>query len=231
MSSDPTTPDGDRSEVVVPLRPSMPSSEDVSAYLPPNDAAAEARQLEALAAPKGVPSPELVARLKQLNDAEEAAFTGTPSPWVNGGGAAGLDKTALPSATRPIEAAAVEPAPQALRKPRLALRWAIAAVAAVVVPVVVTIVVMRGEKEKPPSVAPVAEASGPRATSVGMGKPEPRATASGDADAGIDASAAPELKPLKRFPKAPGSSSSAVPAVSVTATANPAPTVSPDLLQ
>lgn len=217
MSSKPPTADGDQEGVPITGQASERSA--------PNDEAAE---LEALAEPKGVPSPELIARLKQLNDADEAAFAGKASPWANGGGAAGIDRAALPSAARPSEAAGEEQAAPASRTPALPVRRILAAVAAVLVPVIVTIVVMRRDAAKQPRAAPVVEA-------VGSGTPESAGTATAgaramaSADAGADASATPEIKLPRRSPKAAGSSSAAVPAV--TATASAAPTVSPDLLQ
>lgn len=233
MSSKPTTP-GHGEDPALPVRPSAPTSDDLREYLPPDDAATEAMLDAAMAKPRGVPSPELIERLKQLDEAEEAAQKGAPSPWAKGRGGAGIDRAALPSAARPSDAAAEEQAAPTSRRParRPRVWWVFAAVAAVFVPVIVTIVVLRGEKT-PPSVAPVVEASTTMTAGIGTGTstPAPRGTASGDAGAAVDASVAPEIKPSKKSSRAPGSSGAAVPTLSVTATASPAPTVSPELLQ
>jgi hypothetical protein len=235
MSDDPMKPVRPGEEPVSSSRPSAPSSDDLHDYLPPDNAATEAMLDALMAGREGVPSPDLVARLKRLDEAERAPCRGGESPWAKGGGAIGqgaIDQRALPSATRPTAAAA--PAPASTRP--MPLWWAYAAVAAVFVPVIVTIVVMRFDAGKQPGAAAVVEtAAPPSATTAapkvaGTATVAPRATAS--ADGVVDAGRAAPIKLPGRSPKTPGSSSAApaAPSASVAAVPDAGPAVPPEML-
>lgn len=197
MSTDRPRRGQDKEGVVIPLRSSTPTSDDLREYLPSKGAVLEALD-EARATPENEPDPALVEKLRQMNEAD-AERASKPSPWSKNG--AGIDTAALPSSAGPKEGVApktqaAKPAAPASRRRALPAWKVLAAVAAVAVPVVLTIVVMRAEMRellaRPDAVktAPstTAEASGP-------GKAAPSATAEVPPAVSVSASAAPSMQP------------------------------------
>lgn len=128
-------PKQDTEKDVAPLRPSSPTSDDLSEYLPATDAAAEALMDAAMAEPKGKPDPALVERLRALDAAEAAARQRRPGPAAPAPQAA--------PAKAEVAAVFVVPragAPDKRTRSRTPL-WVIAAVvAAVALPAVIAMV-------------------------------------------------------------------------------------------
>jgi hypothetical protein len=128
-------PKQDTEKDVHALRPSSPTSDDLSEYLPATDAAAEALMDAAMAEPKGKPDPALVAKLRELDAAEAAARQRRPGP------AATAPQPASPRGE--VAAVFVVPragAPEKKAQKRTPLWVIVAVIAAVALPAVIAMV-------------------------------------------------------------------------------------------